>query len=180
MASDRALALHQQILTFSKRKLSQERLKDWTEMEKGLYLTGSPDEHGELKIGASGFPKVDAYLGVNEKAPVYVNDKAAQVGLKASLWMPIHDRPPFPGCEWLDMCVDFIIFCRKKGWSLIVHCVAGMSRSAMVMIAFYMKDQNLTVEKAVAKVLAKRPVEPDPSFVEGLYEYKDYLAKTKN
>lgn len=177
MSSDKALALEKQIETFSQRKLSQERLKPVTEMEKGLYLSGSPDEHGELKIGSSGFPKVDAYLGVNEKAPIYVTDKATDAGVKASLWMPIHDRPPFPGCEWLDMCVDFVCFCRDKGWSVIVHCVAGMSRSAMVMIALYMKRDNLTVEKAVAKVLSKRPVMPNAAFIDGLYEYQDYLKK---
>lgn len=178
MASDKALALHKEIEIFSTRKLSQERLKPWTEMEKGLYLTGSPDEHGELKATSPGFPKVDAYLGVNEKAPVYVDDKASKAGVKASLWMPIHDRPPFPGVEWLDMCVNFVIFCRDKGWSVIVHCVAGMSRSAMVMIAVYMKKDGLSVEKAAAKVIAKRPVNPDPSFIDGLYEYETYLKKS--
>lgn len=180
MASDKAQALFKQIKTYSTRKLSQEKLKPWTEMEKGLYLTGSPDEHGLMTPGA-GFPKVDAYLGVNEKPPIYLGDqKAEKFNLKASLWMPIHDRPPFPGVDWLDQCVNFVIFCMDKGWSVIVHCVAGMSRSAMVMIAYYMKTEKLSVEKAVAKVVAKRPVEPDASFIDGLYEYEDYLAKAKN
>src|SRR5258706_10830801 len=154
MASDKAQALHNQIEIFSQRKLSQERLKDVTEMEKGFYLTGSPDEHGELKVGSAGFPKVDAYLGVSEKSPINTgSEKASVSNLKASLWMPIHDRPPFPGVKWLDECVNFVIFCMEQGWSIVVHCVAGMSRSAMVVIAYYMKTEGLSVEKAVAKVI---------------------------
>src|SRR5258706_14716877 len=124
MASDKALALKKQIEIYSQRKLSREHLKLWTEVEKGLYLAGAPDEHGVLKVGEPGFPKTDAYLGLNEKAPIITTGKASESNIKASLWMPIHDRPPFPGCEWLDMCVNFICFARDKGWTVMVHCVA--------------------------------------------------------
>lgn len=159
MTSERALALQRQIEIFSVRKLSQENLKPWTEIEEGLYLAGSPS--GELKV--------DAYLGVNEKAPL--------AGGKASLWMPIHDRPPFPGVEWLDTCVNFVLFCQKQGWSTVVYCTKGMSRSAMVMIGVYMK-KGLSVEQATAKVLAKRAISPNSAFIEGLYEYETYLKKS--
>lgn len=176
MASTKAEDLNQKLE--KNLKMKEFSLKKFSEIEKGLYLAGSPDKHGELTMGERGFPKVQAYLGVNEKPPVFVDDKAASVGLKASLWLPIHDRPPFPGLDWLEMAVDFIEFAHAKmGWSTMVHCVAGLSRSAMCMTAYLMCRDGLTAEQAINKILLKRPIVINPSFIDGLFELEKSLKK---
>lgn len=178
MASEKALKLSEFLEKHL--KTHEFQLKDWSELEKGLFLAGSPDKHGELKVNTPGWPKTDAYLGLNEKAPIYTHgsQKAAEVDIKASLWMPIHDRPPFPGIDWLDTAVDFVCFCHDQmKWSIMVHCVAGLSRSAMVMTAYLMQRDDLSVEQAIKKILSKRPININPAFIDGLFDWQKEIQK---
>lgn len=178
MASEKALKLSE--FLDKNLKTHEFQLKPWTELEKGLFLAGTPDNHGELRTTSPGFPKTDAYLGLNEKAPIYTRgaEKATEYDIKASLWLPIHDRPPFPGIEWLSMAVSFVEFAREQKWSIIVHCVAGLSRSAMVMTAYLMERDGLTVEQAIKKILNKRPININPAFIDGLYLWQKCIEKS--
>ena len=50
--------------------------------------------------------------------------------------------------------------------TMLVHCGAGVSRSATVVIAYLMVKEQIGVEEAMAKVKAKRKcVDPNSGFL---------------
>jgi protein phosphatase slingshot len=53
-----------------------------------------------------------------------------------------------------------------EGTGVLVHCFAGRSRSATLIIAFLMETQSLTLTEAAEKLKSKRPeIKPNMSFV---------------
>lgn len=70
----------------------------------------------------------------------------------------------------LHQCIDFIEFCLTKSIGrCLVHCVAGVSRSAAVAIGYIMKVNQWSYEKAFDRVKSKRSViEPNAGFVHQL------------
>lgn len=61
---------------------------------------------------------------------------------------------------------DFIVECLgKNDGGVMVHCQLGQSRSASMVIAYLMREQGLTFQKAWDKVKYKRSiVKPNPGF----------------
>jgi protein-tyrosine phosphatase len=140
-----------------------------SEIEPGFYLGGTPTPQ---------FPKVDAVLNVSDKiqqnpAVSYTTDTTTADAL---FWMPIHDRAPFPGNIWLSIAVGIVETARNAGWTLLVHCDRGWSRSAMVVTAYYMKTQGLSVDDALDFVLQKRAIAPNPYFLVGLQDWETFLT----
>ena len=139
-----------------------------TEIEPGLYLGGKPQFN---------FPKTDAVLNVSDKEYQEPEVSVFTDNMKgdAHFWMPLFDRAPFPGVKWLELAVEIVGHSHENGWSILVHCDAGMSRSAMVVIAYLMKRDNLTVDDALDTVLKKRSVAPNEYFLVGLMDWQDFL-----
>ncbi|XP_063972378.1 dual specificity protein phosphatase 19 [Diachasmimorpha longicaudata] len=81
----------------------------------------------------------------------------------------ILDVPEFRIAEVLDNCLDVIRNCRKE--NILVHCNAGISRSATIVIAYLMREENLNFQEALDKVKRIRPcVRPNEGFVKQLKE----------
>lgn len=178
MASDKAEAIRAKL---EQRALRAGFLKPYTKIEDDLYLGGKAGSDGINNYKVAEYPKTDAILGVNEHPPVVPQN--GRLDYKASLWMPIHDRPPFPGVDWLCTAVDFICNCNEAGWSVYVHCSVGASRSFMVVAAYLMKKYGYEPEEALNKLSLKRAGAPQAAFIDGLFEYYDFLhetTKTKN
>jgi hypothetical protein len=58
----------------------------------------------------------------------------------------------------------------------LVHCYAGISRSASIIISYLMKKYNLSYEKAYNYVKNKRPIiNPNRGFKKQLIQYENYL-----
>jgi protein-tyrosine phosphatase len=75
------------------------------------------------------------------------------------------DMPNFDLSRYFDKCLNFIEKCRKKT-NVLVHCFAGVSRSASIIIAYLMKINGWTVEKSFNFVRDKRRViGPNPGFM---------------
>src|SRR5262245_18797265 len=53
-------------------------------------------------------------------------------------WAPIFDNEPAPSLEWLREMAEFVRAQREAGGTVYVHCLAGVSRSGMVVVAYLM------------------------------------------
>ena len=73
----------------------------------------------------------------------------------------------------LDGTYKFIDEALKNGGRVLIHCYAGVSRSASVLIAYLMKSQKMKFEDALNLLKSKRgKVNPNSGFVEQLKEYE--------
>ena len=67
---------------------------------------------------------------------------------------------------------------KKKGKKVLIHCKAGMSRSAAFTIAYFMKSKGLSYKDAYLLVKKKRVcVKPNDGFVKQLLEYEQIIQK---
>ncbi|KAJ3053453.1 hypothetical protein HK102_011700, partial [Quaeritorhiza haematococci] len=82
--------------------------------------------------------------------------------------------------EFIDGALGGAGGAEKEGGSrVLVHCVAGVSRSASVIIAYLMKAHTLTLEAALERVRARYPkASPNPGFLTQLklYEEINYIV----
>ena len=77
----------------------------------------------------------------------------------------------FQGCKKIIRLID-------SGECVLVNCMAGISRSATIVIAYLMTKQNLTFQEAFNFVKSKRSIiNPNESFITQLIEYDNYLYK---
>ncbi|XP_063000155.1 dual specificity protein phosphatase 15 [Elgaria multicarinata webbii] len=102
----------------------------------------------------------------------------------------IHESPqPFiPGITYLRIalpdtpeanikkhfkeCINFIHSCRLRGGNCLVHCLAGISRSTTIVLAYIMAVTQLSWREALEAVKAVRPVaNPNPGFRHQLEEH---------
>lgn len=91
------------------------------------------------------------------------------------IWIPIPDDD-FPGLSWLEHTVDLIKVLKKSDAVILIHCLAGVSRSAMLTGAVLMEENNWTVDKALNFLAEKNPhINPNRSFMHGLSLWQDLL-----
>ncbi|KAF3442155.1 hypothetical protein FNV43_RR16071 [Rhamnella rubrinervis] len=62
--------------------------------------------------------------------------------------VPLRDMESEDLLDYLDVCLDFIDKSRKQG-SVLVHCFAGVSRSAAIITAYLMRTEHLSQEDAI-------------------------------
>ncbi|PON43607.1 Dual specificity phosphatase [Trema orientale] len=62
--------------------------------------------------------------------------------------VPMRDMESENLLDHLDVCLSFIDESRKKG-SVLVHCFAGVSRSAAIITAYLMRSEHLSQEDAL-------------------------------
>ncbi len=88
----------------------------------------------------------------------------------------IDDTPQAKLGNHFDRLVDKIHENSKHGRKTLVHCVAGVSRSASICIAYLMKYKGLTLIKAYSHVKSRRSViRPNAGFFQQLIEYEKKL-----
>lgn len=93
---------------------------------------------------------------------------------------PIADAPPAPSLEWLRRMVAFVEEQRAEGRVVYVHCVAGVSRSGMVVVAYEMKRHGWSRDEALAFVRTRRPMtRPNAAFMELLLEWEKELERER-
>lgn len=90
--------------------------------------------------------------------------------------VPLLDLPEFDLLRALPQCVAFIDGVREQGATVYVHCNAGVSRSAAVVIAYMMQDQHLNFHEAYRILKEARPaVRPNDGFINQLKLYEREL-----
>ncbi|NXR59887.1 DUS16 phosphatase, partial [Rhadina sibilatrix] len=94
------------------------------------------------------------------------------------LRVPVNDSFCEKILPWLDNSVDFIEKAKASNGRVLVHCLAGISRSATIAIAYIMKRMDMSLDEAYRFVKEKRPtISPNFNF---LGQLLDFEKKIKN
>lgn len=91
------------------------------------------------------------------------------------LKIKIYDWDDEPIFEYFEEVCAFIDKQREKG-HVLVHCRAGVSRSATIVIAYVMKKKRWTYKEAYEFVLSKRGIiKPNQGFINQLMAWEKTL-----
>lgn len=91
-------------------------------------------------------------------------------------FLSILDLPESCLTDIFHECFTVIDSVRKKNKTIYVHCNAGVSRSASVVIAYLMKESNLKFKDAHKYLKTIRPcIKPNEGFVKQLLFYEQHL-----
>ncbi|XP_052810864.1 dual specificity protein phosphatase 14-like isoform X2 [Mya arenaria] len=88
----------------------------------------------------------------------------------------VEDTPSARLGAYFDRCSDRIHQVHKGGGKTLVHCVAGVSRSASLCMAYLMKYQRMPLDQAYYHVKKRRPViRPNVGFWRQMIEFERRL-----
>ena len=92
----------------------------------------------------------------------------------------ITDEPGSKLNVYFKETADFIQSAINGGGQVLVHCFAGVSRSASIVIAYLMRYHLMTFSQAFIHVKDKRPIiNPNPGFVGQLRRYETWLTEQR-
>lgn len=84
------------------------------------------------------------------------------------------DTPDQNLSQYFSVCNDFIHAARLKGGCVLIHCLAGMSRSVTVAVAYIMSVTPLTWKEALKVVRTGRAIaNPNLGFQNQLQEFEN-------
>ncbi|PAV83362.1 hypothetical protein WR25_16110 [Diploscapter pachys] len=91
----------------------------------------------------------------------------------------IDDHPYARLSDYFDQVADKIKQVKDKGGKTLVHCVAGVSRSASLVIVYLIKHERMTLRQAYHYVKSARPViKPNIGFWKQMVDYEKHLRGT--
>ncbi|MCA9391355.1 MAG: dual specificity protein phosphatase family protein [Candidatus Magasanikbacteria bacterium] len=89
-------------------------------------------------------------------------------GAETFLWLPTLDHTPVSQ-EHLFLGANVLNFLIKQDKKIYVHCKNGHGRSPMLVAAYFILYQGMTVDEAINTIRAKRPtIHLDPDQYEAL------------
>ena len=97
--------------------------------------------------------------------------------------IPAMDMFTFKLDRFFDEACDFIAKAvgRKSSGKLngkiFVHCKEGVSRSASLVLAYLVRDQEMELKDAVRLVRSKREITPNEGFLQQLIDYSCTLGR---
>jgi dual specificity phosphatase 12 len=94
--------------------------------------------------------------------------------------IPVLDLPGTILKRKFGECIEFIKKAQVNGGTVLVHCFAGVSRSATIVCAYLMQEHNLSYSAALKLVKSKRPfVNPNDGFRTQLVQFQKELKEKK-
>lgn len=85
----------------------------------------------------------------------------------------IFDLPSTDITKYFDECFAFIDAAMANGGHVLVHCMAGISRSSSIVIAYMMKSKGMDFQTAFDHVKSKRScICPNEGFLSQLKNYQ--------
>jgi hypothetical protein len=86
------------------------------------------------------------------------------------------DHPAAPLISYFESCIRFIARAMEVGGKVFVHCFAGVSRSATIVIAYLMKEKEMYIKDAYNLVKSKRSyIGPNDGFIKQLHQFQRKL-----
>ena len=137
-----------------------------SEITPNLYLTSAYGASSPTALRAKGITcVVNATLSFQVPTPKYTDIEHIRV--------PVDDVPSANLSLYFDRVADKIYNVKKAGGRCLVHCYAGRSRSASLIIVYLMKYEGMTLKKAHSFVRGRRPViRPNPGFWKQMILYE--------
>ncbi|KAK1428934.1 hypothetical protein QVD17_17774 [Tagetes erecta] len=103
----------------------------------------------------------------------YVLENAGDDLKLVRMAVPLRDMESENLLDSLEVCLDFIDESRKNG-SVLVHCFAGVSRSAAIITAYLMRTERLSLEDALESLRqSNESVCPNDGFLEQLTMFEE-------
>ncbi|XP_067123498.1 dual specificity protein phosphatase 16-like [Centruroides vittatus] len=94
--------------------------------------------------------------------------------------IPVNDNYSEKLLPYFPLAFQFLDKVRESSGSVLVHCLAGISRSPTIAIAYVMHHLHLNSDDAYRYVKAKRPtISPNFNFLGQLLEYEKQLCREK-
>ena len=88
--------------------------------------------------------------------------------------IPINDFPSENISQYFEESYEYI---KSVKGNILIHCQAGVSRSATIVIAFLMKEKGISFETAINLVRTKREIiSPNFGFRQQLIKYQQELG----
>eukprot|EP00249_Psilotum_nudum_P024868 c29311_g1_i2 orf=484-1389(+) len=114
-------------------------------------------------------------VGSSEHRPVFCSLEVAKQGTSlVRMSIPLNDNPDQDILPALRPCLDFINEARRRSGAVLVHCVAGVSRSATVITAYLMKTERLPLTAALESLRQKqRKASPNSGFLRQLKVFEE-------
>lgn len=156
----------------AKTKISLESpsIREPTRILSYLYLGSQEDALSSATLKALG---IDNVLNVSISCP-----KPDFIADANFLRISVNDGHAAKIRPFFDVAYRFIEKCRKANSKVIIHCLAGISRSPTLAIAYLMRNLNLRSDDAYKFVKEKRPtISPNFNFLGQLYEYDRILVQ---
>ncbi|XP_058066635.1 dual specificity protein phosphatase 18-like [Anopheles bellator] len=138
---------------------------------KNLYLCG----------GSAASVAMMKQLGVtfviNVTMPTELTDTPLPAADTRYLRLPVKDNREANLERYFHEVADMIEEESNANGVTLVHCVAGISRSATLCLAYLMKHHRMSLKDAYNHIKAKRPqIRPNVSFVKQLMEFEQLLV----
>ncbi|CAF0762081.1 unnamed protein product [Brachionus calyciflorus] len=143
-------------------------LKEPTKILDFLYLGSQEDALSETSMNNLGITCV-LNVSITCPKPEFIQDANF-------LRVPINDGHSAKIIPYFDVAFKFIEKCRKANKKVLIHCLAGISRSPTLAIAYLMKHLNLKSDEAYKFVKEKRKtISPNFNFLGQLYDFEKNL-----
>ena len=138
---------------------SKTKYFDMNEIEPGLFLGSLIAAKNSVKLAEHG---IDCILSVGMMIPNII-------GLNDYDRFIITDEPDSDMSEFFDRGIEFIERNLTKNNKILVHCFAGVSRSATIVAAYLIKKYKIDTEQAISMIREKRYIiDPNRGFREQL------------
>jgi len=151
---------------------SENILREPTKILDFLYLGSQEDSLSEKTMKALNITNV-LNVSIQCPKPKFIEDAHF-------LRIPLNDGHAAKILPFFDVAFRFIEKCRKSNSNVLIHCLAGISRSPTLAIAYLMKYKNLKSDEAYEYVKERRTtISPNFNFLGQLYEYEKIQQNEK-